>query len=756
MIKAATSYLVLILLCGSQLQLAAQTSPNIIAGEEAARRQADTIQLRKTLVDASALKKSGDLPAAARKYEEALALVQRVGVGIDRERGETIAGFVAVRLELAQQAQKRGDLNEADAQITRALRVDPKNPAAEKFKLDNDRRIAGQRGRVPSREELARIPEVRGERVKTSTLVQDARLLMEMGKLDEAEAKLKQATKEDPENQGAFYYLKLLTERRFQQEARKREISSGEAILTVERSWNTPLTRDSLPSANPFATTNRVYTSAGRQMIYQKMDHIVLDEFSLPSEVPLSEVIKELSNEVKKRDPDKRGINFIISSQADKPAPLQLASQVDPLTGQPIAAQASDVPVVLDDFLVKMDPPLRNIRLEDLLKAIVLVAKPPANQSQTVSIKYSVEDYAVVFTQQGAAPSQPLYSRTFKVDPNTFRQGLEGVSYSPSPFLGLVTSQGGQPGGGAGGGGGLGGGQNGQTTGGGPGGFFTFGGNSQTTGGAGGGGGANGGLGGTGITGVTQTNEMFNIQQEVRNFFIAAGVDFATNALGQQAGGFGLNGQTPGQTPEQKTLFFNDRTGVLLVRATLRDLDIIEEAVRALNIAPPQVTIEAKFAEISQTDNKSLGFDWLLGNALFAGGAAGMQGGSAPSFAGAATAANPAGVFPGEFGSPSVPINAATDQLLTSNLRNSGAAPVATISGILTDPQFRLVIRALEQRGGVDLLSAPKITTLSGRQARISVEDTLTIIVGLGVQGLGGNGVGVPGVGAPAAAGISR
>ena len=85
------------------------------------------------------------------------------------------------------------------------------------------------------------------------------------------------------------------------------------------------------------------------------------------------------------------------------------------------------------------------------------------------------------------------------------------------------------------------------------------------------------------------------------------------------------------------------------------------------------------------------------------------KGGSAPSFAGAATAANPAGVFPGEFGNPSVPINAATDQLLTSNLRNSGAAPVATISGILTDPQFRLVIRALEQRGGVDLLSAPKI-----------------------------------------------
>ena len=56
----------------------------------------------------------------------------------------------------------------------------------------------------------------------------------------------------------------------------------------------------------------------------------------------------------------------------------------------------------------------------------------------------------------------------------------------------------------------------------------------------------------------------------------------------------------------------------------------------------------------------------------------------------------------------------------------------------MTDPQFRLVIRALEERQGVDLVSAPKITTVSGRQARIAVEETQTIIVGLGVQGLGG------------------
>ncbi|MBK8001637.1 MAG: hypothetical protein IPK15_23775 [Verrucomicrobia bacterium] len=76
-----------------------------------------------------------------------------------------------------------------------------------------------------------------------------------------------------------------------------------------------------------------------------------------------------------------------------------------------------------------------------------------------------------------------------------------------------------------------------------------------------------------------------------RQFFTTAGVDF----------------NVPG-----KQLIFNDRLGQLMVRATLQDLDIIEQAVQVLNMAPPQVTIEAKFAEITQQDSKALGFDWFL------------------------------------------------------------------------------------------------------------------------------------------------
>jgi general secretion pathway protein D len=207
----------------------------------------------------------------------------------------------------------------------------------------------------------------------------------------------------------------------------------------------------------------------------------------------------------------------------------------------------------------------------------------------------------------------------------------------------------------------------------------------------------------------------------VRQFFLAAGVDLAP----------------------PKAVFWNDRLGKLMVRATLQDLDIIEQAVQMLNEAPPQIMIDAKFAEVTQEDAKALGFDWFLGNTLISNGRMGLQGGSAPSFVGPPSTANPVGVFPG----PSI-VNAippsGTDNLLTSGLRNSignNVVPaVGTFTGLLTDPQFRLVIRALEQRAGVDLLSAPRVTTMSGRQAQVKVVRVETIATDLDLEQTTGGG----------------
>lgn len=176
------------------------------------------------------------------------------------------------------------------------------------------------------------------------------------------------------------------------------------------------------------------------------------------------------------------------------------------------------------------------------------------------------------------------------------------------------------------------------------------------------------------------------------------------------------------------TVFFNDRNGLLFVRASMADLEIIEDAIEVLNVVPPQVSIEAKFAEISQQDNRALGFDTFLGNVLMGGGAVGVQGGTAPSFTPPATRANPLGVFPTQGFA-----QGAADSLISNGVEGGGNT-IATISGILTNPQFRLVIKALESRSGTDVLTAPRLITISGRQAQLQVTDNRTIVTGISAQ----------------------
>ena len=50
---------------------------------------------------------------------------------------------------------------------------------------------------------------------------------------------------------------------------------------------------------------------------------------------------------------------------------------------------------------------------------------------------------------------------------------------------------------------------------------------------------------------------------------------------------------------------------------------------------------------------------------------------------------------------------------------------IASISSILTNPELTVVLHALEQKDGVNLLSAPKVTTKSGSNAKIKVVEEL-------------------------------
>jgi len=175
----------------------------------------------------------------------------------------------------------------------------------------------------------------------------------------------------------------------------------------------------------------------------------------------------------------------------------------------------------------------------------------------------------------------------------------------------------------------------------------------------------------------------------------------------------------------------------LIVRNTQAAVDLIDTIVEgATGVAPTQVEIESKFVEISQNNLNELGFDWMLGPFSISGGVygdGGTRGGSQPltsdyysNFPFANNGGNP--VTAGNRNGIGTSYNSA----ITANSINAllGGIPQGTnvaspsvfgIAGVFTNPQFQMVIRALSQQKGVDLMSAPKVTTKSGIKATIKV-----------------------------------
>jgi Mg-chelatase subunit ChlD/anti-sigma factor RsiW len=108
--------------------------------------------------------------------------------------------------------------------VNEALRMNPNDPEARKAK--NELEIVGSEGKWPSEKVTSHAQEFSRERINTSTTVQDARSLVELGRIDEAEKLLKEAVKTDSEHRAASYYLDLIKEQRSKQEAGKNKISA--------------------------------------------------------------------------------------------------------------------------------------------------------------------------------------------------------------------------------------------------------------------------------------------------------------------------------------------------------------------------------------------------------------------------------------------------------------------------------------------------------------------------------------------------
>ena len=215
-----------------------------------------------------------------------------------------------------------------------------------------------------------------------------------------------------------------------------------------------------------------------------------------------------LIEDAKKFDPEKQGLNFLINDVAPA-APLLDAA------GNPVPVAR---PVALSEGLVRVTQPLKNLTLRQALDVICKTAELPT--------QFSVEEYAIAFIPRGPVA---YYSRMFRVNPDTFIQGLQGVV--GNPVLGVTPGVGNQPGAAA---------QNQPTT-------ITPAAPVRAT---------------VPATVPATQRTAADANALIRQFFQSAGV----TALGA------TNGST--------RVTFNPENGLLLVRGTTNDLRLIEQAIQ--------------------------------------------------------------------------------------------------------------------------------------------------------------------------------
>lgn len=247
------------------------------------------------------------------------------------------------------------------------------------------------------------------------------------------------------------------------------------------------------------------------------------------------------------------------------------------------------------------------------------------------------------------------------------------------------------------------------------------------------------------------TETLISKEYKVPPGFITAATASAPTAA---AGGPGLPGtvgksgareflESQGVTfPAGASATYLASSSKLLVKNTQSNLDLIDSLVEVSLATPPsQIEIESRFLEISQNNLQELGFDWLMGAFNLPGGTGAYGGGGTvgnqqsqaissfpfvnsgvPTGAMQTAGANVTGgnlTAGNRTGSAAVKANALDGLLFGSPA--GPAAGVLALAGIFTNPQFQVVLRAINQQKGIDLVSAPKVTVTSGRKATINI-----------------------------------
>jgi general secretion pathway protein D len=188
--------------------------------------------------------------------------------------------------------------------------------------------------------------------------------------------------------------------------------------------------------------------------------------------------------------------------------------------------------------------------------------------------------------------------------------------------------------------------------------------------------------------------------------------------------------------PDESATYLKE-SSTLMVRASPETMELVQAIVDgSITDLPKQVEIAVRILDIKQQDLTEIGFDWLLGafnlgndRVFGAGGTPGATGEGianpnnwpfVPPNSGVPVGQNPvtSGLRSGDLLDVDTieGLIAADINLPSSEVRAPG---IFSLAGVFTDPQFQVVLRAIGQHKGTDVLNVPKVVARSNQIASI-------------------------------------
>ncbi len=505
-------------------------------------------------------------------------------------------------------------------------------------------------------------PKFRGDVEEVKKLFKEADGFYETGRYDMAYKRYEQILNYDPYNIAARKGQEKVNKARDDYAVEGYNHTRSYMTWQIDKAWDRPVRKFGLREGTVIESQRT--DIRGTEAISNKLNRIIIPkiEFRDATVREAIDFLKQKSRELDTDpDPTKRGVNIVLKLESASTGPVAAAAAAPAAPQAAVIPGLEAAPAAAPAAGAAAAAPSINpgdVRITLSLSNIPLM-EALRYITNLANLKVKIDPYAVAIVPI-TENTEALVTKEYKVPPSLFTS-------SPGAATSSALSQG-----------------------------------ATRVGGGGGGGGA---------SDTTKGGQSIATRANAREILEAQGVQF----------------------PQGASANYLPSSSKLVVRNTQENLDLVDTLVDALiGAAPTQVEIESKFVEITQDNLKELGFDVLLGQQNIPGSKVFLAGGTT----GTGTPVDQAN-FPLPIGSGGLieqPVTSgirsgttaisanAIDALLFPSSGASALAPgILGIGSTLTDPTFQIVIRALNQKKGVDLLSAPRVTTKSGQRAVIEI-----------------------------------